>query len=211
MVASAARKPKVYNPDETKYAVRPKEAHHRNRIQMLGIEESLLVPQADRRLARRPRTVAELRKWRPTQMRFKNSWPDEELADGWFEVLSLDLLLRAKNFVKRYFEFGDITTTRGKSPWLEGFSKEFISYAGMVARQDKHRGGWDAILRHKASRVPLVIGIIAKALEVNVFDQPLFGADPLQEEMLNSQDQATIESEGKDTTPRLILVIMYTS
>lgn len=202
-MASASRKPEVYNPDETDYAVRPKEANHRSRVEILGIEESLLVPQADRRSARRPRALKELRKWRPTQMRFTHSWPDEELPDGWFELLSLDLLLRVKSFVQKCFEFDDIMATRGGSPWLGGFSSEFISYASMVARQDKHNGGWDALLRSKATRGPLVMGVIAKALEVNVFDKPLFGADPVQDDLLSTQDQATIETEGNCIQPQL--------
>lgn len=195
-MATAAKKPKVYNPDKTDYAVRPKQAHHGTRAEILGIEESLLVPQADPRPATQPRTLKELRKWRPTQMRFGKSWSEEEQVDGWFDLLSLDLLMRVKAFTKKHFEFEDIPNTSSDSLWL-GFSKEFITYAGMIARQDKHRGGWDGLLRAKATRVPFTMGVIAKVLEVNVFDKLLFGADQVQEDLLSAQDIATIETEGE--------------
>lgn len=195
-MAATAKKPKVYNPDKTDYAVRPKETHHGTRTEILGIEESLLVPQADPRPATRPRTLKELRKWRPTQMRFLKPWSDEEQVDGWFELLSLDLLMRVKAFTTKHFEFEDVPKTSSDSLWL-GVSKEFITYASMISRQDKHRGGWDGLLTAKASRVPFVMGVIAKVLEVNVFDKLLFGADQAQEDLLSAQDIATIETEGE--------------
>ncbi|KAK1767088.1 hypothetical protein QBC33DRAFT_570048 [Phialemonium atrogriseum] len=190
------KKPRIYNPDETAYAVGPKNKYARNLLDILGIEESRLVPQAEPGSTRRRRTLKALRGWRPTQMRFTKEWPNEELPDGWYDMAYMDLFIRVQNFANKYFKFEDIPAVPGESPWLDGFSDEFIYYAGTIARQDKHRGGWDAILTSKATRNSLVIGVIAKVLGISVFDKLLFGADKVQEEMLAAQDEATIETEG---------------
>lgn len=199
-MASTVKNPKVYNPDETDYAVRPKDAHHRSKAEILGFEESLLVPQADPRMARQPRSLKALKKWRPTRMRFWKPWPEDELPDAWFELLAFDLWMKTKAFTTKYFEFDDIQENSGDSPWLSGFSEEFVSYVSMVARQDKNRGGWDGLLEEKATRVQLVMGVIGKVLEINVFDKLLFGADNILEDLFKAQDLGTVEIEGKTPT-----------
>ena len=195
----------LVNPNEKDYIVLPKQKYHRGKVEVLGIEETLLAPRPPSAPIIAPRSLKEFRGWRPIRMRFTRPWPSHELSSGWFELLYTDLTIRMKALAGKYFEFGNIPhppppppSSSPSSPWLQGFSDDFVRYAGLTARQDNQRGGWDTLLLESATRRALVLGIIAKVLEAGVFDKLLFGASEAQQKMLETQDKATVEIEGKN-------------
>ncbi|OIW28076.1 hypothetical protein CONLIGDRAFT_646274 [Coniochaeta ligniaria NRRL 30616] len=187
---------------------------HAKRISLLGIEESLLQPSVPSRSAKTPRSLAELpRSYKPTRFRLLDaSFSKEEKPDAWFEMLFVDVYAHARRFVEAHFGFGDIPRNEDEdedeevdSLWLggTGFTREFLTYASLVARQDNLLAGWEALLRSETERKAMVSGIIAKALEDGAWDKLLFGASEEQKKLLEELDSGTVqceESEGYERT-----------
>ena len=151
-------------------------------------------PGKPQRLAR---SLRKLRGYQPTRLGFQEISPKtKELDDDWYELVMFSLFVRVYSFANRFFgdEFPDEWET---SPWLESLSDEFAHYASKVSKADPLVGGWDALLCDPLKRTSLVTGIMAKALEATVFSQLLFGADHRQKEMLQAQDIATLEYDGR--------------
>ncbi|KAK0630039.1 hypothetical protein B0T17DRAFT_615746 [Bombardia bombarda] len=195
--------------DQTRstYKILPESAQHKRKIKALGIEENLIRPDwspsrlaiQDRRWWRKQRSLSDLKDtWRPTRMRFIKQWPVEEMESGWFEHVYIDLWLRVKKFADDCFGFADIKPEAWEeSVWLAGkFSKEFMFYASLVARQDRFAGGWDGMLTKMLNRKYLVMGIIGRVLTTSVFEELLFGANQMQMQMLEAQDHVTIQHEA---------------
>lgn len=139
-------------------------------------------------------------------------WPNgEELESEWYETAYGNLFRRVREFVGWWFGVGDFPSfesgdesygtsekRKGGFVWLEaGFSDEFMWFVEQVAMQDNNAGGWDALLARRAERECLVTGVLGKVLEMGVFDDLLFGADPAQKSMLQGQDECTIGHEGE--------------
>jgi hypothetical protein len=179
---------------------------HAKRVNLLGIEESLLRPCVPSRATTKPRSLAELpRSYKPTRFRLLDaSFALDEKSDTWFEMLFVDVYAHARRFAQAHFGFGDIP--RGEedgdeevdSLWLEagGFTNECLAYAGLVARQDNLLGGWEALLRSERERTAMVCGIIARALEHGAWDKLLFGASGEQQRLLGELDLGTIGCDG---------------
>ncbi|ROW14243.1 hypothetical protein VPNG_04230 [Cytospora leucostoma] len=138
--------------------------------------------EADRQLARRPR-----------QAHLDDSDDDDDKIPGfWFDRLSFDLFTRVWQFASDTFEF--------------------VKYASEVARGDPvimpppraDPNNWEYLFLAKDSRVLLIVGIIAKILEENVFDSLLFGATPGQKQALNNIDNemATLADSYARNYPR---------
>lgn len=187
------------------YVSKPATDEHAKRISLLGIEESLLRPSVPPRSITEPRSLAELpRSYKPARFRLLGtSVPDEEKSDTWFELLFVDVFAHARRFVNAHFGFGNIPRREeedeeANSLWLEGggFSKEFLAYASLVARQDSLLGGWEALLRSETQRTAMVCGIIAKALEDGAWDELLFGASEEQQRLLAELDLGTVQCDG---------------
>ncbi|KAK3336766.1 hypothetical protein B0T19DRAFT_396477 [Cercophora scortea] len=204
---------------EGEYKLLQPDPHHKRKIEVLGIDESLVAP-ADipssssssswwrgwlgggghRSLSQLQHSEAT---WRPTQMRFVMQWPDDEMPSKWFEILYVHLYVRVARFAERYIEFEDIEDEYDQGSgyvWAAAatglFSKQFIYYAGLVARQDNMAGGWDCLITSKLHRKYLVMGVIAKVLETSVFDKLLFGASEAQLDVLSAEDEATLDVDG---------------
>ncbi|KAK7743619.1 hypothetical protein SLS53_004154 [Cytospora paraplurivora] len=148
--------------------------------------------EADRQLARRPR-----------QAHLDHSHDDDEIPGFWFDELSFDLFTRVWQFASSTFghdclgsRLYDQDWTRC---WLTKLPEEFVKYASEVARGDPvimpppqtDTNNWEYLFLAKDSRVLLIVGVIAKILEQNVFGSLLFGATPGQKQALHNIDNET--------------------
>jgi hypothetical protein len=203
------KKKEPYNPRPLEYELRKPTRYDRQKKRVLGIEPSLLRP-LDIRPARwnsnrhSSRRIEDLSGFEPTRMRFAQQHPTEyERDDGWFDKMFLDLFLNLYKFALSHFDYRQPLPGKNgnwrDSPWLlgGGFSQQFLYYAGLVAKPDTLNGGWDGLLRNQHARTFLVVGVIAKTLELGVFSELLFGADETQRALFERQDEATLELEGK--------------
>ncbi|KAL2165341.1 hypothetical protein VTH06DRAFT_638 [Thermothelomyces fergusii] len=174
---------------------------------------------------RRQRGLEELTSgtWRPARARLDGRWPAAhgggELESEWYERAYGDLFGRVRDFAAAYFGYGDLadpsapssSTTRGVRVWVPpggapgrggsvwadaGLSEQFCWFVAQVAVQDNNAGGWDVLLTRRRQREHLVAGVIGKILEMEVFDDLLFGADRVQKRMLEAQDECTLDYEG---------------
>lgn len=148
--------------------------------------------EADKLLARRPR-----------QAHLGDSDDDDKIPGFWYDRLSYDLFTRVWQFASNTFghdclgsRLYDQDWTRC---WLSKLPKEFVKYASEVARGDPvimpppqtDPNNWEYLFLAKESRVLLIVGVIAKILEENVFGSLLFGATPGQKQALHNIDHAT--------------------
>ena len=82
--------------------------------------------------------------------------------------------------------------------WLDKLPKEFVVLASQVARGDmtivtpkgSDPNNWEFLFLDSMSRVKLMVGVMAKLLEKNVFNSLLFGANDVEETALMADDQA---------------------
>ncbi len=152
-----------------------------------------------------PRHIQELTKgdWRPTRMRFDERWAAGEIPNHWYENRYRNLFRLARKFAVENFGYGDLPTPLAAGEggsgfvWLEGTSKHFRCFVKKIAKQDKNAGGWDELLVKRRNREWLLTGVIGKVLETCVFEDLLFGADEGAKEMLEAQDECTLEFEGE--------------
>jgi hypothetical protein len=106
--------------------------------------------------------------------------------------------LRIEAVVTEYFGYGNLEVPGGRKAWkMAGMGEAFLHYAQLVARQDNNAGGWEVVMREKARRVYLVMGVLTRVLQTEVFDEYLFGVDKKTREMLKAQDKLTVASEGE--------------
>ncbi|KUI70732.1 hypothetical protein VM1G_05928 [Cytospora mali] len=139
----------------------------------------------------------------PTRSRFDDSDDHVKIPDFWFERVSFDLFVRVWEFASNTFGvecFGNELGNRDwTSRWLKRLPKEFVKYASEVARGDPviaphtvaDPNNWEFLFLAKDSRIFLLVGVIAKILEDNVFGSHLFGATPGQKEVLDKTDRET--------------------
>lgn len=136
---------------------------------------------------------------------------DEEgdrIPSLWFERMSQDLFARVWEFCSETFGVERIDektliemyydqdwTLR----WLDKLPHEFVVLASQVARGDKtvveepknyDPNNWEFLFLDKMSRVKLLVGVMAKLLEKNVFNSLLFGANDVETTALMADDQA---------------------
>lgn len=159
-------------------------------------------PVTEQRRSGKPKrpSLRELRNHQPDRLSFQAIEAKEEVDDDWYELVMLSLFLRVHSFVKGAFGDNSLSTHAQEwttDPWLEKFSDDFVYYASQVSRGDPLMGGWDALLNMPVERTYLITGIIARVLSSHVFSKLLFGADEYQQQMLHSQDVATISYDGE--------------
>ncbi|KAK1782690.1 hypothetical protein QBC45DRAFT_191594 [Copromyces sp. CBS 386.78] len=181
---------------------------------VLGVELSPVVP----------RHVTSIREsgWRPTQLGVgeppirwpiplegegKDKWEiSREFQSDWYEILWTDLMRRAYRWAEKYFDNqgADVgVSAKSVKDWTPnlwkqaGVSDQFVHYASLVARQDNnHPAGWDVLLAKGRYRKFLVVGVLVRLLQEQVFDELLFGADRETKRMLEAQDECYIEMDG---------------
>lgn len=197
--ASGMRSPPA-NPDPTMYREQPLTQEERNRAANTGIKESIWVPLENTHVPGRfePRSLRDLRGYRPTQLDFTLQHPEQDRKDEWFEHLLADLFHRVSDFCRETFGQGpkELLASYSASPWAARFSPQFVSFASQIARQDNHVGGWDHCLKDRDERTYLVMGIIAKILDENVFSELLFGVDEDSKRLLKTMDEQMLQEEG---------------
>ncbi|KAK0667706.1 hypothetical protein QBC41DRAFT_395267 [Cercophora samala] len=165
--------------------------------------------------------------WKPTQLEFNFTKPrdGEEIGNEWFGAVWQDLYLKASHFGEEYFGeglgFGEEVPNGGDigdlkkidKVWTTGVggSKNLVWFISQVARQDNgYEGGWDVMLSKAVQRKLLVVGVLGKVLERQVFDDLLFGADQEARDMLEAADKALEASEGyRRTRLRAEKIDMY--
>ncbi|KAK3500830.1 hypothetical protein B0T13DRAFT_433271 [Neurospora crassa] len=161
-----------------------------------------------------PRQVVSIREsgWRPTQLGFEHiRWPttseehkDVEFQSDWYEILWYDIMKRVYRWAEKYFDEQQDVKVSAKSVkdwtnlWKQaGVSDHFVHYASLVARQDNsHPAGWDVLLAKGRYRKFLMVGVLVRLLQEQVFDELLFGADKATKRMLETQDECYIELDG---------------
>ncbi|KAK4193471.1 hypothetical protein QBC35DRAFT_458520 [Podospora australis] len=144
------------------------------------------------------RGMGELKRfgWRPARVQVEITWPDTEFDSVWFETVYGHLYRKTKSFADRYFGRVEIPETNNADVWLAGFSRAFLRYTTLVARQDNFVGGWNKLLSDPRRRQYLVTGILAKVFETQIWDDLFFGANDITKAMLKTQDEALLGLEG---------------
>ncbi|ROW07844.1 hypothetical protein VMCG_03509 [Cytospora schulzeri] len=140
---------------------------------------------------------------RPTRSRLDDSEDHDKIPGFWFDRVSFDLFTRVWEFASNTFGVECFGGQVGRRDWSRGLlaklPEEFIKYASEVARGDPiivprksaDPNNWEHLFLAKDSRVSLIVGVIAKILEENVFGSHLFGATPGQKEVLDRNDRET--------------------
>ncbi|KAG8163359.1 hypothetical protein KVR01_006656 [Diaporthe batatas] len=132
----------------------------------------------------------------------------DRIPSLWFERMSQDLFARVWDFCSETFGADNIeeddlirklNSRDWTADWLDKLPREFIVLASQVARGDmtivkdpkpEDPNNWEFMFLDKMSRVKLVVGVIAKLLENNVFNSLLVGATEAQKAALDADDKA---------------------
>ncbi|KAK0631757.1 hypothetical protein B0T14DRAFT_572988 [Immersiella caudata] len=209
--------PEQINPDPTIYQFTGLDARRRQMIELLGFDQPALIPAADPSGVE-TRNLDDLQtgeggagqtpKWRPVKLDIRKQWPiGKELDSHWYKSVWVELFIRVRHFAKKYFEFEGsaysdfLPEWEGGKLWKEaGLGEVFLHYAQLVARQDNKDGGWEGLLGEKERRTALVVAVISRVLQTEVFDEYLFGASTTARKMFKAQDSATITTEGYSRT-----------
>ncbi|KAF5003964.1 hypothetical protein FDECE_9504 [Fusarium decemcellulare] len=120
----------------------------------------------------------------------------EDLPDEFYELHFNQIFIEIYALVHKAFCPDKATQAPKPSPWLKGYSDEFIKYVQLLAHPDPRAGKWDRLLRDKAERSCLLQAIIFKVLDSRVFSKLLFGAGSDHEGLLQRSDAAFIDAEG---------------
>lgn len=130
---------------------------------------------------------------------------DEEgdrIPSLWFERMAQDLFARVWEFCSETFGLHSLGESYGARDWtlrwLDKLPKEFVVLASQVARGDRtivepkgsDPNNWEFLFLQKDSRVKLMVGVMAKLLEKNVFNSLLFGAADVEKTALVADDEA---------------------
>ncbi|KAI1076177.1 hypothetical protein F5B20DRAFT_336435 [Whalleya microplaca] len=118
---------------------------------------------------------------------------DDEFYSNHWE----NLYTKTVDFAARWFDLSvDLEPVFGAKVWDLPLTVQFKEYAGLVAHEDKLRGGWPAILNHPRPRRWLVTGILSQIMEKKIFNELLFGATPAYKDELDRLDSKFIDREG---------------
>lgn len=127
----------------------------------------------------------------------------DKIPSLWFERMAHDLFARVWEFSSDTFGLHSITESHNDMNWtrrwLHKLPREFVDIASQVARGDptiappkeSDPTNWEHLFLDQNSRVKLMVGIMAKLLEKNVFNSLLFGARDEEKTALESDDRAT--------------------
>ncbi|KAM0516380.1 hypothetical protein ACHAPE_005529 [Trichoderma viride] len=130
---------------------------------------------------------------RPSQRELPFSELKAEIPDAGFEEGFSPLYSEIHKFIKN--GIGKKAVTSKKSLWTKRHSREFLSFAGMIARPGAD-GGWDKLLRSRPYRCALLSGVVMMVLDKHVFSDLLFGAGPEHAEVLRIEDSSMVNIEG---------------
>ncbi|KAK1255059.1 hypothetical protein MKX08_009054 [Trichoderma sp. CBMAI-0020] len=130
---------------------------------------------------------------RPSQRELPFSELKAEIPDAGFEEGFSLLSSEINSFIKN--GIGKKAVSIRKSLWTKRHSKEFLSFAGMIARPGAD-GGWDKLLRSRPYRCALLAGVVMMVLDKHVFSDLLFGAGPEHAEVLRIEDDSMVNIEG---------------
>ncbi|KAK7757058.1 hypothetical protein SLS62_001076 [Diatrype stigma] len=138
---------------------------------------------------------------RPSQIDFRAfgySRHPEDYSDKYFIDLHRVLYDRVVDWAEKWF--GDIdlpdAPAYAGSPWQEEFGNQFIEYTRLVAHEDRHVGGWEALLRKRKFRKWLIVGIVGQIIQKKIFSELLFGVDRWWKHELESEDIRLVNVEG---------------
>ncbi|KAM0253539.1 hypothetical protein ACHAP5_000570 [Fusarium lateritium] len=145
-------------------------------------------------------TMKEFRSFNPSRRGLNFTKLDLDYADEFYEKHFNELHVEIFALVQAAFcpetSPGKSPQAPSTSPWLRGYSEEFIKYVELVAHPDARAGKWERLLRDNAERSNLLQAIIIRVLYTKVFSQLLFGAGPKHHETLRQSDTALINAEG---------------
>lgn len=127
----------------------------------------------------------------------------DKIPSLWFERMSQDLFARVWDFCTDTFGLhASIAESYDKYDWtlrwLDKLPQEFVVLASQVARGDMtvvdpksyDPNNWEFLFLDDISRVKLMVGVIAKLLEKNVFNSLMFGAADVEKSALTADDHA---------------------
>lgn len=143
------------------------------------------------------------------RQRLDSDQDGDRIPSLWFERMSQDLFARVWDFCAETFgaenvqEDDDLVRKLNSQDWtvdwLDKLPHEFVVLASQVARGDmtivdapkaNDPNNWEFLFLDKMSRVKLVVGVMAKLLEKNVFNSLLVGATESQRDALMADDKA---------------------
>lgn len=127
----------------------------------------------------------------------------DRIPSLWFERMAHDLFARVWEFCSDTFglnasiadSYNDYDWTLR---WLDNLPKEFVVLASQVARGDmtvvppkgSDPNNWEFLFLDDKSRVKLMVGVMAKLLEENLFNSLLCGAADVEKTALTADDHA---------------------
>lgn len=127
----------------------------------------------------------------------------DRIPSLWFERMSQDLFARVWDYCYDTFGLNASIALSYKDHdwtlrWLDKLPEEFVVVASQVARGDMtvvapkkyDPNNWEHLFLDDMSRVKLMVGVMAKLLEKNVFNSLLFGAADVEKTALTSDDHA---------------------
>lgn len=147
--------------------------------------------------------AAKIEAKRPGKLRVDEEDILSKIPGFWFDRTSFDLFTRVWEFASNTFGKQNFANRLQDQNWttklLRKLPKEFIKYASEIARGDpsivdpppNDPNNWEHLFLCNDSRVYLIVGVIAKILDDNVFGSLLFGATPGQKEALERTDRET--------------------
>jgi hypothetical protein len=133
----------------------------------------------------------------PLQLQF-DLHPDADRSDSFFVDEFRKLFRRIFNFSQAFFGIHNLDEGEFHQPWVANLAPEFVSYVEQVAESDPAVGGWEDLLRDTQQRRWLIVAVIMRILEVQVFQTDLWGADQQEKELLLGIERALLTREGND-------------
>lgn len=127
----------------------------------------------------------------------------DRIPSLWFERMAQDLFARVWEFCSDTFGLGatlekQLDEQDWTLRWLDKLPKEFVVLASQVARGDMtvvvpksyDPNNWEFLFLDDKSRVKLMVGVMAKLLEENLFNSLLCGAADVEQTALTADDHA---------------------
>jgi hypothetical protein len=141
--------------------------------------------------------LEEFEEAQPQPIRFNfRPHPLKDRSDEWYIEQFRRLFRRIHNFASDYFGLHDLDQGDFHQPWAAGMSPEFLRWVEDVATADPMVGSWDPLLQNTAQRTWLIVGIITRILEIQVFAADLWGAEPQEKELLLGVERGLLNREG---------------
>lgn len=137
----------------------------------------------------------ETLKPQPLQFTFREH-PAGDRSDEWYIGQFCALFRRIRSFAHDFFGLHDIDEGGFYQPWAAGMSLELIRHVEDVAEADPMTGGWDTLLQNTIQREWLIVALIIRILEVQVFDADLWGAEEHEKDLLFNLERALFVRDG---------------